>query len=239
MWNPFPETVAILLGLFLVVLGAGIVIAGRRLRRDIRLPMPWNWLKVVIVILWILQILILLRIFKDISDVDPSARVTGPVLPITLLSAVCTFGLVAYFLRRYGPLSAIGSAIVATIAGPMVFELPFVLIVGPVSTTPTHPGATLTIPFFIAMFTTLAMLTFSSKSAITRYSLYSLGAMFLVFAIWAVLFGFAYPSGPGPFLLNAISKVLGFATTGAMFWRGSRSAGIAELAAKDRSRTVP
>ena len=218
VWNPYTGQTALLIALFMFLLGAGIVILGSRLRKDLRLPMPWRWLKVVIVLVWILQILILLRVFKHIISVDPSAGVTGPVLPVTLASAACTFAFVAYYLRRNGAASALGGAFAAAVAGPMVFEFPFILIVAPVASTPTDPGASLTIPFFLAMFTTLALLTFSSKARITRYTLYSLGAMFLVFGVWA-LFGFEYPSDAILLTLNGASKVLGFATTAAMFWK--------------------
>ncbi|MDA4113059.1 MAG: hypothetical protein OK474_03340 [Thaumarchaeota archaeon] len=227
VWSPYSGVTALLLALFLFAVGAAVILLGRHLRRDLRLPRPWRWLKVVIVVVWILQILILLRVFKNIITMDPSAGVTGPVLPVTLVSAACTSALVAYFLRRDGASPALGGAFVAAVAGPMVFEFPFVPIVAPVASTPTDPGAALTIPFFLTMITTLALLSFSPRAAITRCSLYFLGGMFLVFAVWA-LFGFAYPSDPIPFLRNSASKVLGFATTAAMFRRGkSRTDGSA------------
>jgi hypothetical protein len=216
VWSPYSGEAALLLAIFLFALGAALIFWGKRVRRDITLPTPWRWLKVVIVVVWILQILILLRIFKHISTVDPSAGVTGPVLPVTLAVAAFTFVLVAYFLRRDGAAVALGSAFAAAVAGPMVFEFPFALIVAPVSSVPTDPGATLTIPFFLAMITTIALLTFSRKAAVTRYSVYFLGAMFLIFGVWA-LFGFAYPSDPALLSLNSLSKVLGFATIVAMF----------------------
>ncbi|MDA4122705.1 MAG: hypothetical protein OK456_05930 [Thaumarchaeota archaeon] len=228
VWNPYYGETALLLALILFLVGSAVVLLGSRLKKSRQLPRPRTWLKAVIAVVWVLQILILLRIFKHIIDVDPSAGVTGPVLPITLASAACTFAYVAYLLRRDGGSSALGGAFAVAVVGPMVFELPFVLIVGPVGETPTDPGAALTIPFFIAMFTTLAFLTFSSRAAITRYSLYFLGAMFLAFAVWA-LFGFSYPSSGSPFLLNAVSKVLGFATTASMFTKeGPTSAGKQE-----------
>ena len=234
-WSPFTGETALLLALLLFLAGASVILLGIRLNRDVGLPRPWRWLQVVIVVVWALQILILLKVFKHISTVDPSAGVTGPVLPVTLASAACTFALVAYALRRSGAPSALGAAVAATFAGPMVFELPFILIVGPGSTTPTDPGATLSGPFFLAMFTTLAFLSFSSKAAISRYTLYFLGAMFLTFSVWA-LFGFAYPSDPTTLLLNAVSKVFAFAVTASMFVRSRRGAsprvGEAPLGAK-------
>jgi hypothetical protein len=52
-------------------------------------------------------------------------------------------------------------------------------------------------------------LTWSPLTRVSRYTLFSLAAMFLVFAVWA-LFGFAYPSAPLSFAMNAVSKVICF-----------------------------
>lgn len=215
-WNPFTGDSLVVLTLVMLAIAALLFYGGSRMKKQVRLPMPWRWLKVVIVLVWILQILILLKVFKHIATVDPQAGVTGPVFPITLASALGTFLYVIYSLRRDGTGTALGGGFLAAVAGPMVFELPFILIVGPGSTTPTDPGATLTVPFFIVLFLTLAMLSFSSRAAITRYSVYALAGMFLVFAFWAAL-GFAYPSDSTLLVLNSISKVLGFVTTAAMF----------------------
>jgi hypothetical protein len=46
--------------------------------------------------------------------------------------------------------------------------------------------------------------------------MFTLGAMFFVFAIWA-LFGFSYPSSPIPFAFNAVSKVLSFVAAITLF----------------------
>ena len=180
-WAPFTGEIQIVLTVLMFIIAAVLLVVGARMKMSRRLPMPWTWLKAVIVIVWILQILVLLRIFKHIETMDPSAGVTGPVLPVTLASAAVTFVFVTVYLLRCGHASipgALGCGVAAAFAGPMVFELPFVLIVGPGSTTPTNPGATLTIPFFIAMFTTMAFLAFSSKAKVTKYSIYSLAAMF-------------------------------------------------------------
>jgi hypothetical protein len=45
------------------------------------------------------------------------------------LSALATFIIIAYLSRRSGFKVALGAAIVGTIAAPMIFELPFDLIV--------------------------------------------------------------------------------------------------------------
>jgi hypothetical protein len=61
-----------------------------------------------------------------------------------------------------------------------------------------------------------AMLTLSPAVKLSRSTLYLLAGMFFIWSIWA-LFGFAYPSTPIPFLLNATSKVVAFAVAVSLF----------------------
>jgi hypothetical protein len=58
--------------------------------------------------------------------------------------------------------------------------------------------------------------------------------MIFVFAVWA-LAGYSYPTNPGAFALNAVSKVLGFACIVAMFVTVKNSRGI-ETELKKRER---
>jgi hypothetical protein len=146
-----------------------------------------------------------------------SSDLIGPVFPITLASAFCSFVLIAYVSRRAGLGAALGDAFAGAAAGPMVFELPFVLIIMFSVTTPIRSGLFLLFVFLVVILTTLALPTFSSRFAVTRYSLYLLGSMVLVFAVWALLTGFAPPSDPVSFSLNGASKVLGFASIDAGF----------------------
>ena len=60
------------------------------------------------------------------------------------------------------------------------------------------------------------MLTFSPVMKLSRYTLFLLAGMFLIFAVWA-MFGFAYPASLLPIALNMISKVLAFATAVSLF----------------------
>jgi hypothetical protein len=60
------------------------------------------------------------------------------------------------------------------------------------------------------------MLTFSPVMKLSRYTLFLLAGMFLIFAVWA-LFGFAYPAAPIPIALNMISKILAFAAAVSLF----------------------
>jgi hypothetical protein len=218
LWNAYSGYTADLLALLLFVVGAALVVIGGRLKHGVKLPMPGRTLKVVIVLIWVLSILIVLRLFRIVArDTGQSVGNVGPVFPITLASAICSFLFIAYVSRRDGLTGALGRAFAGAAAGPMVFELPFVLIIMFSVTTPIRSGLLLLVVFLVVILTTLALPAFSSRFALTNDFFYVLGAMFLVFAAWALLTGFAPPSDPLSFSLNAVSKVLGFAALDAAF----------------------
>jgi hypothetical protein len=108
---------------------------------------------------------------------------------------------------------------VGTIAAPLIFELPFDLIVM-WRTYPPHHGVLFTLLFFVPLFLveilSFVMLALSPLMRLTRVTLFLLAGMFLIFAVWAV-FGFAYPAAPFPIAMNVISKLLAFATAISLF----------------------
>jgi hypothetical protein len=106
-------------------------------------------------------------------------------------------------------------------AGPMVFELPFDLIVisrtyPPIPPDPTVLRLLFFLPLFIIELTTISLMFFSSLFKVTNSTLYSLAGMFLVFAIWGFLsFSFAYTT---EFLvLNVAAKAMAFVTIVTLF----------------------
>lgn len=218
LWDPYSGLAAVVLALILLAVGVGLILLGARSKGGVRLPTPGKVLKVVMVFVWALSILLVLPLFRQIAqDTGQSSLFIGPVFPITLAASFFSFLAIAYFTRRGGMLAALGSGLAGAAAGPMVFELPFVLIIAPVVTTRVPHPLFLFSVFLVAILTTLALPTFSSRFSVTRYSLYSLGTMFVVFAAWALLDGYAPPSDPASFSLNAVSKVLGFAAVVASF----------------------
>jgi hypothetical protein len=156
---------------------------------------------------------------QQIGDFTPP---DSPVAPITTLAGLATFVIIAVLSRHAGLKLALGAAIVGTIAAPMIFELPFDLIVM-WRTYPPEPATQFTLLFFLPLFSweiaSYSLVTMSPLARVSRYTVLSLAAMFLVFAIWA-LFGFAYPSSPIPFGLNAVSKILCFVVAITLFLSG-------------------
>lgn len=211
-WHPYSGGAAISLALVLLVIGGLLFfIAGRRLS-PVKVAVPGRGVKVGIVVVWVVSILLVLPLFKEIAvRTGQSALGTGPVLPITLASALATFFVVTYATRGGGFVSALGNGFAGAVAGPMVFELPFLLIITPVVTTRVPHPLFLFVTFLLVILTTLALPTFSSRFSIGRYSFFSLGAMFVVFAVWALATGYAPPGDTVSFSLNAVSKVMGFA----------------------------
>src|SRR5579872_2549142 len=216
VWAPYQGSSSVLLAIVLVIVSAALFAAGRRMKRDVKLPKMGRVLGAIVVVIWAFSILLFLRINRDLARYTGSAGNLGPIFPITIASAICTFGFVAYISRRDGVTVALGTGFLAFIAGPMVFEFPFLLIVIPRVKAPLIPALIFLIPLFTIIFTTLSMLFLSRRVALTKYSLYFYGAMIFVFGIWA-LEGYSYPSNPEAFALNAISKILGFASVAAMF----------------------
>lgn len=220
VWRAYSGSSAVTLSLVLLAVGLGLIFQSGRLAGPLRLPRPGGALKVAIFAFWVLSILLVLPMFRRVAvETGQSALNIGPVFPITLASAFCTFFFVAYVTRAGGALAALANGLLGFVAGPMVFELPFVLIIAPVTTTHIDHPLFLFATFLVVILSTLILATFSSRFAVSRHSLFFLAAMFVVFALWVALTGYAPPSDPVSFSLNAISKVLGFAAVAASFTR--------------------
>jgi len=150
--------------------------------------------------------------------------VTARVRVGTLIYAAVTFLVILYLTRRWGWKVALVSTIIGAAAAPMIFELPFDLIVmaranPPIPAHPALHRQLFFLPLFLVELSTLLMLTLLPSMRVTGYACYAVAAMFAVFAVWAA-FGFAFPSAPLPLALNVISKILCFlAAVMLLVWR--------------------
>jgi hypothetical protein len=225
-WRPYAGGEALLLAAVLLVIAVVLAYVGMRLREPVGVSRPGKAVGVLLVIMWGLSLATLsiavgtyVRAFFQYHG-----NVTlppNPITRITFLSGLVTFVVIAYFTRHHGLKVALGSAIVGSIAAPLIFELPFDLIVM-WRTYPPPPGTQYTLLYFLPLFlveiSSFSLLTLSPLMKVSRLTLFALAAVFGVFAVWA-LFGFAYPLHPLPFAFNAISKILCFVVSITLFLR--------------------
>jgi len=142
------------------------------------------------------------------------------IFPVTLTAAGVVFIVIA--VRSQGDAGMkLGSAAIGAMAGPMVFEFPFDLIVmartyPPIPPDPVLYRALFFVPLFVAEITTLLLLRLSPMVQLTRATFFCFALMLTVFAVWA-LTGFGYPSAPVPYALNVVSKLLAFTTVLTLF----------------------
>ena len=224
MWSPYSGSSSIILVVALLIVTGALIYFGFRLPHPLSVKRPGKALGVTLVVIWVLSVITFLvaLITYALALYQQVGHPTGPVDPITFVtlgSGVLAFFVIVYLAQDSGMWVATGSAIVGTIAAPMIFELPFDLIVMG-RTYPPAPVVLFTLLFFLPLFlveiSSFAMLMLSPVMRLSRATLFLLAGMFFVFAVWAVS-GFAYPSAPLPFALNVISKILAFATAVSLF----------------------
>ena len=240
-WSTYTGSATLILAAVLLVPAVLFALAGARLRTPVKPKQPGRFITVILALVWILAWLSFLISAITygttlIAQIGHYTAPQDPISPITFGSAVITFGVVALLSWQRGGITALWSAFVATIAAPMIFELPFDLVVMS-RTYPPTPAVQYTLLFFFPLFivslSAYALTTTSPQMKLSRYPLFCLAGMFLVFAVWA-LFGFAYPAEPVPTACNAISKVLSFATAITLFLPLEMPAG-----SEDVSRETP
>ena len=223
-WSTYTGSDIIVLTAILLFLAGIFTYLGSRLQRPIEPKRPGFYIGFTLAAIWLLAWLAFLTaavtygqaLIQQIGQYTPPKN---PITPITLTSALVTFLVVSFLARRSGGNIATGSGLVAAIAAPMIFELPFSLIVMG-RTYPPTPAVQYTLlyfmPLFIVSLSAYALTTLSPIMRLSRYTLFSLAGMFLVFGVWA-LFGFSYPAGPIPIMCNAVAKILSFITAITLF----------------------
>jgi hypothetical protein len=214
------------LAVVLVVVAAAIGYLGTRLRLPARLPRPSQPLTLALLVTWFLAIaafLVCLSIYVAQLQHEHvvHAAPANPITPVTDLAVVVTFLVILLSSRRYRRGTRLAGAMIGAIAAPMIFELPFDLIVmartyPPVLPDPAAYRVLFFAPLFLIELTTLALLTLSPLVRVRRLTFFGFALMLAVFAVWAVS-GFDYPSTPLPTALNVISKLIAFATALTLF----------------------
>jgi hypothetical protein len=225
-WYPYVGTEAIALGIILLAVAALLTWLGMRLTGQVKAEKPGRTVGVFLVVIWVLSLVTFLvavttygvQLYQEHLIATPPAN---PISPVTGLAAAATFVIIAYATRHHGWKLALGSAFVGMAAAPMIFELPFDLIVMARTFPPIPPAPSLYrllffLPLFLVEISTFSLLPLSPLTRLSRYTMFSLAAMFFVFAVWA-FFGFGYPSDSLSILLNGLSKVLAFVAAITLF----------------------
>jgi hypothetical protein len=200
-WIGYSGTARIGLVVVLLALAGGLAYAGTRWPGPFQARRPRPAVAYVMLAIWILAIatfLVCLSLYVHQARQDFPGRTapTDPIAPVTGLGVSLVF-IIILTNSRGGPVARLGSAIIGALAAPMIFELPFDLIVMtrtyPIPPDPAGYRALFFLPLFAIELTTLALLTLSPMVRLSRATFWSFAAMLAVFAVWA-LFGFGYPS---------------------------------------------
>jgi hypothetical protein len=225
-WRPYAGIEAVILALVLLAIAGLFAWLGIRLQRPLAPERPGTVVRVLLVVLWLLSIPasgVAIGTYNQafLARWGPNPGIPpNHVSPITDLAVLVTFALIAIKSRHHGWKIALGSAFICAAAAPLIFELPFDLMVM-WRTFPAEPATRYTLLYFLPLFmvevSTFALLTFSPLFRVTERSLFWLAAMFFVFAVWA-LFGLHYPNLPLPYALNVAGKLLAFVAAITMFW---------------------
>jgi hypothetical protein len=225
-------TDAVFLAITLLAIGILLTYLGTRLIGAVGVRKPGKTVSVFMMLIWGLSLATFeiayatyaVQLYQQNMIETPPVN---PISPITEFCGVATFIIIAYLARSHGLKVALGSAFVGTAAAPMIFELPFDLIVMSRTYPPIPPFPTLFrllffLPLFMVEISTFSLLTFSPLTKLSKYTFFSLAGMFFVFAVWAFL-GFSYPSNPISVTLNGISKILSFIVAITLFLKPNKS----------------
>jgi hypothetical protein len=242
-WVSYSGDAKIDLAIVLAGAAGGLVYAGIRLKLPIQPARPGKPAIAVMLTAWgasILAFLICGSIYiqKVIQQYPGHSGPTDPILPVTLTAMVTTF-IVIFRASPQDSGTRLLSALTGAIAAPMIFELPFDLIVMARVYPQVHPHPAVQgfllffLPLFLIEITTLWLLTTSPMVKLSRSALFSFAAMLAVFAVWS-LAGFDYPSTAMPIALNVVSKLLAFVTVLSLFLPQR-----AKASAQDETQSAP
>ena len=219
-WVSYGGTARIWLAVILLAAAAGVAYAGARLALPARAARPGKAAAAFLVAAWLLALLTFLAcvaVYAQQEYQERLARVPpeDPITPVTFIGSGLVF-FVILVSSKHGWKTALAGGVIASLAAPMIFELPFDLIVmaRTYPPIPPYPGlyrALFFLPLFLVEVTTLSFLTLSPMVRLSRVTCYLFAAMLTVFAIWG-LTGFGYPSAPAPIALNVVSKILALGT---------------------------
>jgi hypothetical protein len=244
-WVPYDDGAQRALALAMTAVASALVVTGSRMAAVptwVRPPVVSRRTLVRLLAVWGISVPASVAGFQiytaQAHEVFPGRDAPGnPIRTVTLAAVIGTFVLIKLKGNRGGP-ARTASAVIAAVAAPMLFELPFDLVVmgrmfPAIPPDPTFYRVVFFAPLFVAELTTLALLMCSLEVRVNAWTCYALAAMFATFGVWAML-GFGYPASPSLITANVVSKLLAFATVITLFLplrRGSRRTATSPRAA--------
>lgn len=225
-WVPYSGSSALVLAGILLAFTLLLVFSGLRLKKPLTAKIPGKatiGFMIVVSIISILTFLINVSVYGlqwNQQNLNGTAA-ENPITIFTFLFALISFIVVFWLTKKKGVKVAFLSAAICAMAGPMVFELPFDLIVMGRTYPPIPPNPALFrllffFPLFLIELTTISLLLLSPLMKVTKYTFFSLAGMFLIFAVWAI-FGFSSPITPIFFVFNVTSKAVAFVMSITLF----------------------
>lgn len=134
-WVSYSGVARIELAIVLLAAAGGLAYAGTRLPLPAQAARPGRAAMIFMLVTWVLAIaafLACLAMYALQYRLDYPGTTYAPadhILPVTLLAAGVTFFIILISSSSYGPGARFASAVIGAIAAPMIFELPFDLIV--------------------------------------------------------------------------------------------------------------
>jgi hypothetical protein len=240
-WAPYSGTEAVAVAVVLLVVAGILASLATRLRVPLQPRRRGRAAKVFMIAVWLLsgwtlsigwQVADLLAVHAFPGQAAPPS----PTFPLTASAMVVTFVLILVIGERQGFQARVDflSAVCGALAAPFVFEFPFDLVIVTRTVPEIPPDPTLFrvlyfAPLLFVAVSTITLLTLSPMvRGVSKSTLWALAAMFVVFALWAATFGFAYPGSAGPLAMNVVSKILAFVATLTLFLPSTRE-GLRDL----------
>jgi hypothetical protein len=230
-WVSYGGDARIWLAIGLLAVAGGVTWAGLRLPLPVRATRPGPAGRAAMIVAWVASIAafgvgatIYIRQYIHAYNLSAPAAPKDPIAPITFSAVVVVFVVIIIISRGSARFwTRLASGAIGAMAAPMIFELPFDLIVmartyPPIPPDPAGYRALFFVPLLLIEITTLLLLRLSPMVRLRRATFFSFALLLGVFAVWA-LSGFGYPSAPLPTALNIASKILAFVTVLTLFLR--------------------
>jgi hypothetical protein len=229
-WFTYGGNARIWLTIGLLAAASAVIFAGIRLPLPVRASRrPGSAGAAAMVTVWVISILAFLVCVANYIQQDikvypnaPEATPKDRIAPITFTAALVV--LVVILVSRRSPRfrTRLASGLICAVVGPMIFELPFDLMVmaRTYPPIPPHPALYRVLffaPLFLVEITTLLLLLLSPMVRLTRATFFSFALMLGVFGVWVLLDGLSFPSSALPYTMNVVSKILAFVTALTLF----------------------